>query len=153
MDSRLEHVDFESLLQCLSVTRLLQVFASLLLERRVIFIADKLRYRPSPMLTPKYSNLNASQNSIQTKLCLSTTSVLSRCAHSALALLYPFTWQHTFVPVLPASMLDICCSPTPFVMGVLSPSLPEVQDMPIEEVSHFEFFPPKLVVIKFFVII
>uniref|UniRef100_A0A672KZ26 DENN domain containing 2C n=1 Tax=Sinocyclocheilus grahami TaxID=75366 RepID=A0A672KZ26_SINGR len=107
VDSRLEHVDFESLLQCLSVTRLLQVFASLLLERRVIFIADKL-------------------------------SVLSRCAHSALALLYPFTWQHTFVPVLPASMLDICCSPTPFVMGALSPSLPEVLDMPIEEVSHFE---------------
>lgn len=65
-------------------------------------------------------------------------SVLSRCAHSALALLYPFTWQHTFVPVLPASMLDICCSPTPFVMGALSPSLPEVLDMPIEEVSHFE---------------
>lgn len=43
VDSRLEHVDFESLLQCLSVGRLLQVFASLLLERRVIFIADKLR--------------------------------------------------------------------------------------------------------------
>uniref|UniRef100_A0A671MSA5 DENN domain-containing protein 2C-like n=1 Tax=Sinocyclocheilus anshuiensis TaxID=1608454 RepID=A0A671MSA5_9TELE len=107
VDSRLEHVDFESLLQCLSVTRLLQVFASLLLERRVIFIADKL-------------------------------SDLSRCAHSALALLYPFTWQHTFVPVLPASMLDICCSPTPFVMGALSPSLPEMLDMPIEEVSHFE---------------
>uniref|UniRef100_A0A8C7P0T1 UDENN domain-containing protein n=1 Tax=Oncorhynchus mykiss TaxID=8022 RepID=A0A8C7P0T1_ONCMY len=43
VDSRLEHVDFESLLQCLSVGRPLQVFASLLLERRVIFIADKLR--------------------------------------------------------------------------------------------------------------
>lgn len=45
MDSRLEHVDFDSLLQCLSVGRLLQVFASILLERRVIFIADKLRCR------------------------------------------------------------------------------------------------------------
>lgn len=44
VDSRLEHVDFDSLLQCLSVGKLLQVFASLLLERRVIFIADKLRY-------------------------------------------------------------------------------------------------------------
>ena len=44
VDSRLEHVDFDSLLQCLSVGNLLQVFASLLLERRVIFIADKLRY-------------------------------------------------------------------------------------------------------------
>ncbi|XP_023861871.1 DENN domain-containing protein 2C-like [Salvelinus sp. IW2-2015] len=103
VDSRLEHVDFESLLQCLSVGRLLQVFASLLLERRVIFIADKL-------------------------------SVLSRCGHAALALLYPFTWQHTFVPVLPASMLDISCSPTPFLMGALAPCLPELLELPIEEV-------------------
>lgn len=44
MDSRLEHVDFDSLLQCLTVDKLLQVFASILLERRVILIADKLRY-------------------------------------------------------------------------------------------------------------
>ncbi|XP_036390154.1 DENN domain-containing protein 2C [Megalops cyprinoides] len=103
VDSRLEHVDFECLLQCLSVGQLLQVFASLVLERRVIFIADKL-------------------------------STLSRCAHTALALLYPFTWQHTFVPVLPASMLDISCSPTPFLMGALSPCLPQLLDLPIEEV-------------------
>ncbi|XP_065104171.1 DENN domain-containing protein 2C [Paramisgurnus dabryanus] len=115
VDSRLEHVDFESLLQCLSVTTLLQVFASLLLERRVIFIADKL-------------------------------SVLSRCAHSALALLYPFTWQHTFVPVLPVNMLDICCSPTPFLMGALSPSLPQVLDMPIEEVLIVDLCADKFVV-------
>uniref|UniRef100_A0A4W6C3F4 DENN/MADD domain containing 2C n=1 Tax=Lates calcarifer TaxID=8187 RepID=A0A4W6C3F4_LATCA len=105
VDSRLEHVDFDSLLQCLSVGKLLQVFASLLLERRVIFIADKL-------------------------------SVLSRCAHAALALLYPFTWQHTFVPVLPASMLDISCSPTPFLIGVLAPCLPELLELPIEEVGQ-----------------
>lgn len=45
LDSRLEHVDFESLFSSLSVRHLLCVFASLLLERRVIFIADKLRYR------------------------------------------------------------------------------------------------------------
>lgn len=44
LDSRLEHVDFESLFSSLSVRHLLGVFASLLLERRVIFIADKLRY-------------------------------------------------------------------------------------------------------------
>lgn len=44
LDSRLEHVDFESLFSSLSVRHLVSVFASLLLERRVIFIADKLRY-------------------------------------------------------------------------------------------------------------
>ncbi|MCI4380626.1 hypothetical protein PGIGA_G00242160 [Pangasianodon gigas] len=115
VDSRLEHVDFESLLQCLSVSRLLQVFASLLLERRVIFIADKL-------------------------------GTLSRCAHSALALLYPFTWQHTFVPVLPANMLDISCSPTPFVMGALSPSLDQLLDLPIEEVLIVDLCADKFVV-------
>ncbi|XP_014316308.2 DENN domain-containing protein 2A [Myotis lucifugus] len=42
LDSRLEHVDFESLFSSLSIRHLLCVFASLLLERRVIFIADKL---------------------------------------------------------------------------------------------------------------
>ncbi|KAM6306915.1 LOW QUALITY PROTEIN: DENN domain-containing protein 2A-like [Podargus strigoides] len=42
LDSRLEHVDFESLFTSLSVRHLSRVFASLLLERRVIFIADKL---------------------------------------------------------------------------------------------------------------
>ncbi|XP_041712106.2 DENN domain-containing protein 2C isoform X1 [Coregonus clupeaformis] len=114
VDSRLEHVDFESLLQCLSVGRLLQVFASLLLERRVIFIADKL-------------------------------SVLSRCGHAALALLYPFTWQHTFVPVLPASMLDISCSPTPFLMGALEPCLPELLELPIEEVLIVDLCTDKFV--------
>lgn len=115
VDSRLEHVDFETLLQCLSVSKLLQVFASLLLERRVIFIADKL-------------------------------STLSRCAHSALALLYPFTWQHTLVPVLPASLLDISCSPTPFVMGALSPSLPHLLELPIEEVLIVDLCTDKFVV-------
>lgn len=50
VDSRLEHVDFDSLLQCLSVDKLLQVFASILLERRVILIANKLRYYRKPAL-------------------------------------------------------------------------------------------------------
>ncbi|KAM4563952.1 DENN domain-containing protein 2C isoform 2-T2 [Odontesthes bonariensis] len=115
VDSRLEHVDFDSLLQCLSVGKLLQVFASLLLERRVILIADKL-------------------------------SVLSRCGHAVLALLYPFTWQHTFVPVLPASMLDISCSPTPFLIGVLAPCLPQLLDLPIEEVLIVDLCADKFVV-------
>ncbi|KAF0036736.1 hypothetical protein F2P81_012048 [Scophthalmus maximus] len=115
VDSRLEHVDFDSLLQCLSVGKLLQVFASLLLERRVIFIADKL-------------------------------SVLSRCSHAVLALLYPFTWQHTFVPVLPASMLDISCSPTPFLIGVLAPCLPQLLELPIEEVLIVDLCADKFVV-------
>ncbi|CAL8243693.1 unnamed protein product [Lota lota] len=102
MDSRLEHVDFDSLFSCLSVRQVIRVFASLLLERRVIFVADKL-------------------------------STLSSCIHAVVALLYPFSWQHTFIPVLPASMLDIVCCPTPFLVGLLSSSLPRLKELPVEE--------------------
>ncbi|KAM9595966.1 DENN domain-containing protein 2C isoform 3-T3 [Morphnus guianensis] len=103
LDSRLEHVDFECLFKCLSVSHTIRVFASLLLERRVIFVADNL-------------------------------STLSKCGHAAVATLYPFTWQHTYIPVLPTSMIDIVCSPTPFLIGILSCSLPQLQDLPVEEV-------------------
>uniref|UniRef100_A0A671NEP2 Suppression of tumorigenicity 5 protein-like n=1 Tax=Sinocyclocheilus anshuiensis TaxID=1608454 RepID=A0A671NEP2_9TELE len=98
MDSRLEHVDFESLFNCLSVRQVVRVFASLLLERRVIFVADKLS-----------------------------------CVHAVVALLYPFSWQHTFIPVLPTSMVDIVCCPTPFLVGILSSSLPKLKELPVEE--------------------
>ncbi|KAI4874322.1 hypothetical protein NFI96_013947 [Prochilodus magdalenae] len=102
-DSRLEHVDFECLFSSLSLRLLLRVFASLLLERRVIFTADKL-------------------------------STLSQCCHAVVALLYPFTWQHTYIPVLPPSMMDIVCTPTPFIVGLLSSSLPRLKELPLEEV-------------------
>ncbi|XP_022621074.1 suppression of tumorigenicity 5 protein [Seriola dumerili] len=101
-DSRLEHVDFDSLFRCLSVRQVTRVFASLLLERRVIFVADKL-------------------------------STLSSCMLAVVALLYPFSWQHTFIPVLPASMLDIVCCPTPFLVGLLSSSMPKLKELPVEE--------------------
>uniref|UniRef100_A0A8D0DPJ3 DENN domain containing 2B n=1 Tax=Salvator merianae TaxID=96440 RepID=A0A8D0DPJ3_SALMN len=102
MDSRLEHVDFECLFKCLSIRQIIRIFASLLLERRVIFIADKL-------------------------------STLSSCSHAVVALLYPFSWQHTFIPVLPSSMIDIVCCPTPFLVGLLSSSLPKLKELPVEE--------------------
>uniref|UniRef100_A0A8D1ENG0 UDENN domain-containing protein n=1 Tax=Sus scrofa TaxID=9823 RepID=A0A8D1ENG0_PIG len=104
LDSRLEHVDLESLFSSLSVRHLLCVFASLLLERRVIFIADKL-------------------------------STLSKCCHAMVAVIYPFTWQHTYIPVLPPAMVDIVCSPTPFLIGLLTSSLPLLRELPLEEVN------------------
>lgn len=61
-------------------------------------------------------------------------STLSSCMHAVVALLYPFSWQHTFIPVLPGSMLDIVCCPTPFLVGLLSSSLPKLKELPVEEV-------------------
>lgn len=51
-----------------------------------------------------------------------------------MALLYPFVWQHTYIPVLPPAMLDIVCTPTPFIVGLLSSSLPQLTELPLEEV-------------------
>ncbi|XP_025783662.1 DENN domain-containing protein 2D [Puma concolor] len=42
LDSHLEHVDFRSLLRCLRFEQILQIFASAVLERRIIFLAEDL---------------------------------------------------------------------------------------------------------------
>jgi len=47
-------------------------------------------------------------------------SRLSSFCQALISLLYPFTWQHIFIPVLPQSLIDYVCSPVPFVIGVLS---------------------------------
>lgn len=71
-------------------------------------------------------------------LCLFLFSTLSKCCHAMVALLYPFTWQHTYIPVLPPSMIDIVCTPTPFIVGLLSSSLSHLKELPLEEVRHHE---------------
>ena len=79
------------------------MFASLLMERRVI-------------------------------LCSSHLSVLTQTVHALVAMLYPFNWQHVYIPLLPAEMLDVVCAPMPYVLGVLSAFVPDVLKMDIEDV-------------------
>lgn len=33
-------------------------------------------------------------------------------------------------------MIDIVCCPTPFLVGLLSSSLPKLKELPVEEVGH-----------------
>ncbi|XP_019369270.1 PREDICTED: DENN domain-containing protein 2D [Gavialis gangeticus] len=66
-------------------------------------------------------------------LCL-LCSVLSQCIHAVAALLYPFTWAHTYIPVVPECLIDTVCCPTPFMVGVQIHHLQQVQDQPMEEV-------------------
>ncbi|XP_035594363.1 DENN domain-containing protein 2C-like [Oncorhynchus keta] len=42
-------------------------------------------------------------------------------------------------------MLDISCSPTPFLMGVLAPCLPKLLELPIEEVLIVDLCTDKFV--------
>ncbi|KAM9107462.1 DENN domain-containing protein 1B isoform 4-T4 [Megaptera novaeangliae] len=73
---------------------MLQLFASMLHERRVIVTSGKL-------------------------------STLTACLHGSVALLYPMYWQHIYIPVLPPHLLDYCCAPMPYLIGIHS-SLIEV---------------------------
>lgn len=34
------------------------------------------------------------------------------------ALIFPFTWQHVYVPILPASLIHFLDAPVPYVMGL-----------------------------------
>ncbi|KAK3101747.1 hypothetical protein FSP39_006091 [Pinctada imbricata] len=70
--------------------------------------------------------------------CAKNLSVLSQTIHALVSLLYPFRWQHTYIPVLPESMLDVCCSPTPYIIGILSSQLSYVQTLPISEIVIFD---------------
>ncbi|KAE8742896.1 hypothetical protein FOCC_FOCC011514 [Frankliniella occidentalis] len=97
-DTRLEERDLSRLFNCLQIPIFLQVFSSLLLERKVLLLSKSI-------------------------------SKLSACIDALQSILFPFVWQHTFIPVLPTNMLDICQAPTPYIIGVLKgrhPILPPV---------------------------
>ncbi|CAF2749902.1 unnamed protein product [Rotaria sp. Silwood2] len=44
---------------------------------------------------------------------------LTRLINTFICLLYPFSWPHTYVPILPALMLDVIQAPTPYILGIL----------------------------------
>uniref|UniRef100_A0A674DRR9 DENN/MADD domain containing 2Db n=1 Tax=Salmo trutta TaxID=8032 RepID=A0A674DRR9_SALTR len=97
LDSWLEHVDFRTLFRCLTNEEVLKVFASTVLERRIIFMAEEL-------------------------------STLSQVLHAVAALLYPFTWQHTFISIVPSVLIDVVMAPTPYLLGVQRNKLDDVID-------------------------
>ncbi|CAM9745995.1 unnamed protein product, partial [Ectocarpus fasciculatus] len=58
---------------------------------------------------------------------------LSCCVHAAMAMLYPFAWQHVFIPLLPTDMLEYVSAPMPFVIGVRTSQLESVKRQPMSE--------------------
>ena len=44
--------------------------------------------------------------------------VLTMAAETLSALLFPFSWQHVYIPILPARLLDILQAPVPFLIGI-----------------------------------
>ncbi|KAG9334495.1 hypothetical protein JZ751_007578 [Albula glossodonta] len=55
---------------------------------------------------------------------------LSEVINAVAALLYPFTWQHTFIPIVPEILIDVVMAPTPYLLGVQKRLLQCVIDQP-----------------------
>ncbi|XP_037105600.1 DENN domain-containing protein 1B [Syngnathus acus] len=98
-----ENRNLTELVVSVDVTNLLQLYASMLFERRIIIFARKL-------------------------------STLTSCVHALGALLYPMHWQHIFIPVLPPHLLDYCCAPMPYLIGVHSSLSEKVRSQGLEGV-------------------
>ncbi|XP_069180959.1 myotubularin-related protein 13 isoform X4 [Procambarus clarkii] len=45
---------------------------------------------------------------------------LTESCHALKALLYPFKYSHVYIPILPATLVEVLSTPTPFIMGVHS---------------------------------
>ncbi|NXI64446.1 DEN1B protein, partial [Anseranas semipalmata] len=85
------------------VNNMLQLYASMLHERRIIITSSKL-------------------------------STLTACVHASAALLYPMYWQHIYIPVLPPHLLDYCCAPMPYLVGVHLSLIERVKNRSLEDV-------------------
>ncbi|XP_057625818.1 DENN domain-containing protein 1B isoform X2 [Chionomys nivalis] len=59
---------------------------------------------------------------------------LTACLHGSAALLYPMYWQHIYIPVLPPHLLDYCCAPMPYLIGIHSSLIEKVKNKSLEDV-------------------
>ncbi|RXN22170.1 DENN domain-containing 1B isoform X2 [Labeo rohita] len=64
----------------------------------------------------------------------SKLSTLTACVQGSTAMLYPMHWQHIFIPVLPPHLLDYCCAPMPYLVGVHLSLLERVRSRFLEDV-------------------
>lgn len=54
---------------------------------------------------------------------------LNEACQGLISLMYPFKYSHTFIPVLPATLIEFLSTPTPFIIGVHSSLKKEISDL------------------------
>ncbi|KAM3924922.1 DENN domain-containing protein 1B-like [Leptodactylus fuscus] len=101
-----ENRNLTEFLVAVQVDTMLQLYASLLCERRILITSSKL-------------------------------STLTACVHASAGLLYPMYWQHIYIPTLPPHLLDYCGAPMPFLIGVHSSLMEQVNTAVLEDVVIF----------------
>ncbi|MCI4394013.1 hypothetical protein PGIGA_G00163990 [Pangasianodon gigas] len=98
-----ESRNLTELIVAVDVGNLLQLYASMLFERRIL-------------------------------ICCSKLSTLTACVHACSSMLFPMYWQHIFIPVLPPHLLDYCCAPMPYLIGVHSSLIERVRSRALDDV-------------------
>ena len=58
----------------------------------------------------------------------SQLSLLTAVAECIMAFLYPFSWEHVYIPVLPRPLLGVLQAPMPFICGMQTGIFDEIQD-------------------------
>ncbi|KAM8801381.1 DENN domain-containing protein 1A isoform 3-T3 [Rhynchonycteris naso] len=64
----------------------------------------------------------------------SKLSTLTACIHGSAAMLYPMFWQHVYIPILPPHLLDYCCAPMPYLIGIHLSLMEKVRNMALDDV-------------------
>jgi hypothetical protein len=59
---------------------------------------------------------------------------VSAAVHAANAALYPLSWQHIFLPVIPEAFLDYLTAPMPFLVGLHSSLSEDAKRLPCDDV-------------------
>lgn len=54
---------------------------------------------------------------------------LTEACRALTALMYPFRYTHVYIPLLPAPLVEVLSTPTPFIMGVHSSLRSEVAEL------------------------
>ncbi|XP_055791082.1 LOW QUALITY PROTEIN: DENN domain-containing protein 1A-like [Salvelinus fontinalis] len=67
-------------------------------------------------------------------ICCSKLSTLTTCVHGSAAMMYPMYWQPVYIPVLPQHLIDYCCVPMPYLIGVYSSLMEKVRGMALDDV-------------------
>ncbi|XP_070614945.1 DENN domain-containing protein 1A isoform X2 [Erythrolamprus reginae] len=67
-------------------------------------------------------------------ICCSKLSTLTACVHGSASLLYPMFWQHVYIPVLPPHLLDYCCAPMPYLIGIHISLIEKVRTISLDDV-------------------
>lgn len=60
-------------------------------------------------------------------------------AESVTAILFPFVWQHVYVPILPAALSHFLDAPVPFLMGIYCASEEDKNNLCLPSEVHFVF--------------